>query len=123
MRGDGVTDFRRYEVVIDGYTVKMRSEDDLTADEQRSIALAAMDQTIYFNDVECRSWFFDFKHEGRWIGSMGIEAKKMTIRVDAREEERAEAAGILGGKRPIANPEDEKGAWEEAVEKKRDSAD
>lgn len=118
MRGDGVTDFNCYEVVIDGYTVKMCSEDDLTADEQRSIALAAMDQAICFNDVECRSWFFDFKLEGRWIGSMGIEAKEMTIRVDAREEERAEAAGIVEGKRPIAAPEDEKGAWEEAVEEK-----
>lgn len=113
-----MTEFRYYKAVIDGYTVKMRSEDELTADEQRSIAVAAMDRRIYFNDVECRSWFFDFKHEGRWIGSMGIEAKEMTIRVDAREEGRAEAAGILEGKRPIADPEDEKGAWEDAVEEK-----
>ena len=118
MRGDGVIDFKHYEAVIDGYTVKMRSEDDLTADEQRSIALAAMDQAIYFNDVECRSWFFDFKHEGRWIGSMGIEAKEMTIRVDAREEGRGGADGILEGKRPMGAAEDEKGAWEEAVEEK-----
>ena len=105
-----MTDFNHYETVIDGYTVKMRSEDELTADEQRSIARAAMDQRIYFNDVECRSWFFDFKHEGRWIGSMGIEAKEMTIRVDAREEECTGGGGILEGKRPVANPEDEKGA-------------
>ena len=81
-----MTDFKHYETVIDGYTVKMRSEDELAANEQRSIALAAMEQRIYFNDAECRSWFFDFKHEGRWIGSMGIEAKEMTIRVDARGE-------------------------------------
>ena len=113
-----MTEFRYYKAVIDGYTVKMRSEDELTADEQRSMAVAAMNQRIYFNDVECRSWFFDFKHEARWIGSMDIEAKEMTIRVDAREGKLAGASGILEGKRPIANPEDEKGAWEEAVEEK-----
>ena len=121
--GNSVTDFKHYEIAIGGYTVRMRSEDELTTAEQHSISTAAMDRRIYFDDRECRSWFFDFKHDGRWVGSIGIDVNEMTIRVDAREEERHRATGILEGRRPIADPEDENGAWESAAEEKRSHID
>ena len=76
---------KTYKLEVDGFAVEIRSAEDLCPDELRSVAEAAMRRPVFFNDLECRSWFFDFKHEGRWIGSLGIDSSGMAIRVDGKE--------------------------------------
>lgn len=76
---------RTYKLEVEGFAVELRSAEELSPEERRSIVEAAMRRPIYFNDRECRSWFYDFKHEGRWIGSLGIDSSGMTLRVDGKE--------------------------------------
>lgn len=76
---------KTYKLDAGGFAVEIRSADELSPEERRSVAEAAMRRPVFFDDMECRSWFFDFKHEGRWIGSLGIDSSGMAIRVDGKE--------------------------------------
>lgn len=76
---------KTYKLDAGGFAVEIRSADELSPEERRSVAEAAMRRPVFFDDMECRSRFFDFKHEGRWIGSLGIDSSGMAIRVDGKE--------------------------------------
>lgn len=76
---------KTYKLEVDGFAVEIRSAEDLYPDELRSVAEAAMRRPVFFNDLECRSWFYDFKHDGRWVGSIGIDSSGMALRVDGKE--------------------------------------
>ena len=76
---------RTYKLEVEGFAVELRSADELSPEERRSIAEAAMRRPIYFNELEFYHWFFDFKHEGRWIGSLEIDSSGMALRVDGKE--------------------------------------
>lgn len=76
---------KTYKLEVDGFAVEIRSAEDLYPDELRSVAEAAMRRPVFFNDLECRSWFYDFKHDGRWVGSLGIDSSGMALRVDGKE--------------------------------------
>lgn len=38
----------------------------LTAGEREDIAKKAVTQTVYWNDIDCYHWMFDFKCGGHW---------------------------------------------------------
>lgn len=51
--------------------------------EEIAQQLKQFDQTIYFNDLTCKHWIFDFKVGNVWFESMWIDCNNMRMVLNA----------------------------------------